>query len=148
VCILVGVVCSEAQVHASAQRAISTKIVQNPGEATSLSMVRSSRRSFIKWGVQLGIVAIVGTGYYLNRTLDVFAADTSIAPCPGNEDCDCGPGGSVGWSGDCEVTFNCTGHEGQEVPEYTFCTVYCCGSGNACEYYRWQSGWVQCQGGC
>jgi hypothetical protein len=100
---------------------------------------------------EIGILLNIGTGFLLNRTLDVFAADIPIAPCPGNASCDCGPSGKGGWSSDCETSYNCSGNAGKYVPITVFCVIYCCGySGEACEYLRYQDGEYLCPtgGGC
>ncbi len=138
VCVLAGVVCSQTQVLSPVLRLLQTKTARNQGEEGPVLTVRSNRRSFLKRGVQLGVATIVGVGILWNGTLDVFA----YYPCPSNESCDCGPGGKGQWSGSssCSETWNCNGHDGQEVPIYEVCIIYCCGSGQECDVVEYDSG--------
>jgi hypothetical protein len=73
-----------------------------------------------------------------------IASAATVAPCPGGESCDCGSSGSGGWSGECEESYNCNGNWGKAVPVTRFCVVYCCGSGDACEYWREVIGYYDC----
>jgi len=152
VCTLAGVICSQVQSLVSTRQAATIEAAQNRREGTSVSMLKNNRRSFIKWGVQFGVSAVIGVGFLWNRTSNVLAASPTpnipIGPCPPNSACDCGPSGSGGWSGDCERSWNCSGNAGKYVPITVFCVVYCCGhAGESCEYYRYQDGEYLCPGG-
>ncbi len=138
VCVLAGVVFSQTQLLAPVLHALQAKTARNQGEESSVLTMRSNRRSFLKWGVQLGIATIVGVGVLWRGTLDVFAH----YPCPNNESCDCGPGGKGPWSGSssCSETWDCSGHAGQYVPIYEVCIIYCCGSGDECDVVEYDSG--------
>jgi len=153
VCIVFGAVGVQTRLFASLLRVCNIQLIRRQGGGTAVAIMQRERRSFIKWSVQLGVAALVGAVVLWNGTADVLAVSptVAIAPCPNNESCDCGPGGSGPWSGDCEQSWNCTGHEGEFVPITWFCVVYCCGSGNSCKYYRYQQGTVYCAppgGGC
>lgn len=151
VCVLAGGVCSQVRSLIFAPQTNRIMVAQNRREVFSVSMLKSNRRSFLKRSAQFGVATILGVGFLWDRASSVLASTPNayIGPCPNNESCDCGPGGTGGWSGDCEDSYNCVGHEGQYVPIIRFCTVYCCGSGQACEYYRYQAGTHYCpEPGC
>ena len=148
-CILAGVVCTQTQFLSSLLHTPKFEAIQTRGEDTSPSTTKSNRRSFIKWGVQLGIAALIGVGGLWSSASKTFAV--GAGSCPPGESCDCGPSGHGGWSGDCETTFDCTGNIGRYVPVTKFCIVYCCGSNpQGCEFYRYLLGYHFCTGkdGC
>lgn len=139
-CILIGVVGSQTRLFSALLRAFNIQLVRRQDEGTSVAIMQGERRSFIKWGVQLGIAAIVGAGVLWTETSDVLAYN--YEPCPSGEDCDCGAGGSGPWSGsdDCEQYIECEGHAGQLVPIQLCCWIYCCGSGDECRYECYDTG--------
>jgi uncharacterized membrane protein YphA (DoxX/SURF4 family) len=146
VLVLAGVVCSQTRLLSPILHSLQAKTTHNQGEESSVLAVRSNRRSFLKWGVQLGVATLIGVGALWSGTLDVFAH----YPCPNNEPCDCGPGGKGPWSGSssCSETWDCIGHAGQYVPVTEVCIVYCCGSGQECDVLDYQSGEIYCPEGC
>lgn len=152
VCTLVGVICTHAQLLISTRRTVRIEAIRNRRERFSVSAVNSSRRSFIKWGVQFGVATILGVGFLWDKASNVLAASPNSVsePCPHDEACDCGPGGKGPWSGStgCSETFTCDGHEGQYVPLMEVCVVWCCGSNYECDVYEYQVGTVYCGPGC
>ena len=110
-----------------------------------MSIMGDDRRSFIKWGVKLGVATLVGVSILWNKTLD---ASAHVA-CPHNGDCDCGAGGKGPWSAGsgCSNSYNCNGHAGHYVPVTTVCIVFCCGTGGECEVYDYPNGMHLCSGG-
>src|SRR5579875_3572502 len=140
VCIVFGAVGVQTRLFASLLRVCNIQLIRRQGGGTAVAIMQPERRSFIKWGVQLGVAALVGAVVLWNGTADVLAYKSE--PCPSSESCDCGPGGSGPWSGndDCEQYIECEGHAGQFVPIQLCCWIYCCGSGDECRYECYDSG--------
>jgi uncharacterized membrane protein YphA (DoxX/SURF4 family) len=141
-CVLAGMLCIRSGWFSSLLSMLNVETTSREGRTSA--GIEGNRRSFIKWG----IAGFIGLSTFLNMTSSVSAATIDI--CPSGESCDCGPSGRGGWSGDCEETYNCNGNWGNYVPITRFCVLYCCGSGNPCEYYRTVVGTYYCpsDGGC
>jgi uncharacterized membrane protein YphA (DoxX/SURF4 family) len=103
---------------------------------SSLTIRNSGRRSFVGWGIKLGIGVLVGI--LSSRVLDVFAYCAN---------CLCGPSG-IGSSPECVSIWDCNGQAGNYVPIYRTCRYYCCDeTAIYCDATTRQIGLQYCDGG-